>query len=144
MSFFSLVIDHVFRIFPFFSQIFRVFPVLNVVYDPFLTRKTTISEKIPLMTPFFLLCSNFSRPSDNTTFQNIGEGRMHGPFPLKFLGDRPPVPPRSPPLVTYNTCMRFLILHTQQFLYTKTWYVIGIVCWYSIGIISLHSVGNVF
>src|SRR6218665_4013095 len=42
MTFFSLlVIDLVFRIFPFFSQIFRIFTILNVVYDPFLTRKTS-------------------------------------------------------------------------------------------------------
>jgi len=67
-----LVIDQVFRVFFSFSQIFRTFTfasvaavsavvfaviglkrilitVLNVIYDPFLTRKTTISEnKIPL------------------------------------------------------------------------------------------------
>jgi len=40
-----------------------------------------------------------SRTSDNTTSQNIG-GRMHGPSPhLKLWGDRPPVPPRFPPLL---------------------------------------------
>jgi len=47
MTFF-LVIDQVFRIFPFFSHIFCVFTMLNVVYDPFLTRKT-----------LFLLCLYF-------------------------------------------------------------------------------------
>jgi len=51
----------VFRIFPFFSQIFRFFTMLNVVYDPFLIRKT------PFFTLFIL-----SRASDNTTAQNIG------------------------------------------------------------------------
>jgi len=39
-----------------------------------------------------------SRASDNTTSLNIGRP-MHGPSPhLKFWGDRPPQPPRSPPL----------------------------------------------
>ena len=39
--------------FPFFSQIFRIFTMLDVVYDPFLTRKTTISEKKFLYDTFF-------------------------------------------------------------------------------------------
>ena len=87
MTFF-LVTDLVFRIFPFFYQIFRIFTMLNVVYDPFLTRKP------PFFTLFIL-----SRTSDNTTSQNIGGGRMHGPSPhLKLLGDRLPSPPRFPPL----------------------------------------------
>ena len=43
-----LVTDQVFRIFPFFFQIFRILTMLNVVYDPFLTRKAP-----------FLLCSYF-------------------------------------------------------------------------------------
>ena len=84
-----LVIDQVFRIFPFFSQIFRIFTMLNVIYDPFLKRKTTISGKNSFMSPFFTLFE-LSRASDNTASKNIvGWGRMHGPFPhLKFLGDR--------------------------------------------------------
>src|SRR6218665_34031 len=70
-----LVIDLVFRIFPFFSQISPLFTMLNVVYDPFLTRKA------PFFTLFIL-----SHASDNTTSLNIG-GPMHGPSPhLKFLG----------------------------------------------------------
>src|SRR6218665_2870231 len=40
-----LVINQVFLIFPFFFQILRIFTVLNVVHDPFFTRKTTNSEK---------------------------------------------------------------------------------------------------
>src|SRR6218665_340494 len=70
--------------------------MFNVVYDPFLKRTTTTSEKNSCMTPFLL--SVLSRASDNTACQNIG-GRMHGPSPhLKFWGTVPPVPPRSPPL----------------------------------------------
>src|SRR6218665_2371216 len=66
-----LVIDHVFRIFPFFSQISVSFTMFNVVYGPFITRTTTISEKNSFMTPFFTLFV-LSRASDNTTSQNIG------------------------------------------------------------------------
>src|SRR6218665_1836574 len=56
--------------------------MLNVVYDPFPTRK------IPFFTLFIL-----SRASDNTTSQNIG-GRMHGPSPTSyFLGGPSPSPP---------------------------------------------------
>src|SRR6218665_2280773 len=85
MTFF-LVIDLVLRIFPFFSHIFRMFTMLNVVYDHFLIRKTQ----------FFTLFM-LSRTSDNTTSKNIGGA--NGP-PPKIGGDRPPVPPRSPPLRT--------------------------------------------
>ena len=75
-----LVIDQIFRIFPFFSQIFRIFTMLNAVYDPFLT---------PSFTLFML-----SRASDNTSLllKVLGE-RMHGPsLPPQILGDHPPVP----------------------------------------------------
>jgi len=40
-SFTTKISDDLFRIFPLFFQIFRIFTVLNVVYDPFLTIKTT-------------------------------------------------------------------------------------------------------
>jgi len=79
-----LVSDQVFRIFPFFYQIFRIFTMLNVLYDPFLTKNT-------FLTLFILSCA-----SDNTTSQKI-RGRMHGPSPnLEFvLGGRPPSPPST-------------------------------------------------
>jgi len=52
-----LVIDQVF-------QILRFFTVLNVVYNPFFTSKTTISEKNSLIRAFLLLCSYFrARPT---------------------------------------------------------------------------------
>src|SRR6218665_3418113 len=88
MTFLFLVIDLVLRIFPFFSHIFRMFTMLNVVYDHFLTRKTQ----------FFTLFM-LSRTSDNTTsLLKILGGPMRSPH-LKFLEGRPPVPPRSPPLL---------------------------------------------
>src|SRR6218665_3402375 len=83
------------------DQILRFFTVLNHVYNLFFTRKTTISEKNSLIRPFFTLFL-LTRASDNTTFLNIG-GPMHGPTPTSnFWGDRPPSPPRSPPLTTRN------------------------------------------
>ena len=83
------------------DQILRFFTVLNHVYNLFFTRKTTISEKNSLIRPFFTLFV-LTRASDNTTFLNIG-GPMHGPSPTSnFWGDRPPSPPRSPPLTTRN------------------------------------------
>src|SRR6218665_3309443 len=93
-----LVIGQVFLIFTLSFQILRIFTVSNVVYDPFFTRKTTISEENSLTTTF-LLCSCF-RAHPTTLLLKILWGPMHGPSPhLKFfLGDRPPVPPRSPPL----------------------------------------------
>src|SRR6218665_3856263 len=87
MTFF-LVIDLFLRIFPFFSHIFRMFTMLNVVYDHSLTRKTQ----------FFTLFM-LSRTSDNTTSQNIGRTNAWAVPHLKFWGDRPPSPPRSPPLL---------------------------------------------
>src|SRR6218665_820084 len=94
-----LVIAQVFLIFHFFSQIFPFFTMLNVVYDPFLTRKATISEKNSFMTPFFTLFV-LSRESENTTSQNIGGTDAWAVPPPQILGgDRPPSPPRSPPLL---------------------------------------------
>ena len=68
--------------------------MLDVVYDPFLTRKTTISEKISFMTPFFTLFV-LSHASDNAASQNIGETDAWAVSHLKFWGDSPP---RSPSL----------------------------------------------
>src|SRR6218665_2377038 len=42
-------------------QILRFFTVLNVVYDPFFTRKTTISEKNSLIRPCFYYVPTFAR-----------------------------------------------------------------------------------
>ena len=88
----SLVIDQVF-------QILRFFTLLNVVYDLFFTRKSTISEKNSLIAPFFTLFV-LSRASNNTTSLNIGGNQYMGRPPPQIFGeDRPPSSPRSPPLV---------------------------------------------
>src|SRR6218665_709899 len=66
----------------FYSLIFSIFTVLNVLYDPFFTRKKHYFTKECLDDTFFTLFV-FLRASDNTTSQNIGGGgRMHGPFPV--------------------------------------------------------------
>src|SRR6218665_1226443 len=89
MTFFSHLPD--FSDFPF---LFPHFPYLCYVkchIRPFPHKENTF-----LKTLFIL-----SRASDNTTSINIG-GAMQGPSGpvphLKFWGDRPPSPPRSPPM----------------------------------------------
>src|SRR6218665_1419306 len=92
-----LVIDHDFRIFPIFLKISHIFAASNVVYDPFFTRKTLISEDNSLMTPFFYSVHAFARVRQTLLLKILG-GRMYGPSPhLKFCwGAVRPVPPRSP------------------------------------------------
>src|SRR6218665_1003142 len=87
MTFF---IDQIFQIFPFFFQMFPMFAMLDVIFDPFLTRKT------PLFTLFIL-----SRASDNTTSLNIGGTNAWAVPHLKLWGA---VPPRSPPLQSVPYC----------------------------------------
>src|SRR6218665_2038313 len=70
------VIDHDFRIFP----MFYIFDACNVVFDPFLTRKTPISENNSFKTPFFTLFV-LSHASDKHYFSKYWGGRMHGPSP---------------------------------------------------------------
>jgi len=73
-----LVIDLVFRIFPFFSQIFRVFTMINIVYYPFLTRKT----------PFFYSVHTFTRIRQHYFSKYWGDQCMGRPLP-QIWGDRP-------------------------------------------------------
>src|SRR6218665_2925048 len=76
---------------PFFSQISRIFTMLNVVYNPFLTRKT----------PFLKLCSNFREHPTTLLLKILGGGCMGRSPTSNFLGDRPlQSPPRSPPLMS--------------------------------------------
>src|SRR6218665_1293849 len=87
-----LVIDQVFLIFPFFFQILRICTVLNVVYDPFFTRKTTISEKrIPSLHLFYSV-RTFALIRQHYFSKYWGDGWMGRP-PPHILGDRPPSPP---------------------------------------------------
>src|SRR6218665_1866780 len=90
-----LVVDQDFLIFPLFFQIIRIFTVLIVIYDPFFTRKITISENNSLTTPFFTLFV-LSRASNNTISQNSGGTGAWAVHPT--FGGPSPSPPRSPPL----------------------------------------------
>src|SRR6218665_2394153 len=93
MTFF-LVIDLVFRIFSFFSQILCILTMLNVVYDPFLTRKTTSSKRKFLYDTFFYSVHTFARIR-HTAYQNIGGTDAWAVPPSQILGA---VPPRPLPL----------------------------------------------
>src|SRR6218665_1747701 len=88
-----------------------LFTALNVVYDPFFTRKTTISDKNSLIRPCFLLCSYFrAHPTTLSTSLNIGGGPIHESSPTSnFWGTVPPVPPRSPTLP--NSPFHILVSH---------------------------------
>ena len=92
---FFLVVDWAF-------QILRFFTVLNVAYDPFFTRKTTISEKNSLIRPFFYSVRAFAHIRQHYFSKYWGEQCMGCPPTSNFWGT-PQVPPRSPPL---NTCIR--------------------------------------
>src|SRR6218665_853149 len=65
------------------------------IYDPFFTRKPTISENNSLMTPFLYSVRTFARIRQHYYW---GDGCMGHPSP-QILGDRPPSPTRSPPLL---------------------------------------------
>ena len=70
-------------------QILRFFTLLNVVYNPFFTRKTTISEKNSLIRPFFYSVRTFACIRQHYFSKYLG-GPMHGPSPTSnFWGDRP-------------------------------------------------------
>jgi len=85
-----LVIDHNYQVFPAFNVIYNV-------YGPFLTTKTSISDKKSLLTLFFTQFV-LSHAPDNTTSPNIG-GRIHGPSPSQiFGGPSPQYPYKSPPM----------------------------------------------
>src|SRR6218665_2711992 len=76
--------------------------MFNVVYDPFLRKTSTVSEKNSFITPF-LLCSYF-RADPTTLLLKILGGRMHGPSShLNFFGVAvPPVPLGLRPCIYLN------------------------------------------
>jgi len=86
---------------------------LNVVYDPFHTRKTTIFRKEFRYDTFFTLFV-LSRASDKTTSQNIGGTDSWAVPHLKFWGGPSPSPLRSLPLkvpgkVDYNKNISLIV-----------------------------------
>src|SRR6218665_2829294 len=82
--------------FPRFSVSFAMF---NVVYDPFLTRTTAISEKNSFMTPFYSV-HTFARIRQHYFSKYWGDGCMGRPN-SNFVGPSPS-PSRSPPLSNHN------------------------------------------
>ena len=76
-----------------FYSLFSDFYCVKCRIWPFLHKKHHYFRTKFLDDTYFFTLFVLSRPSDNTTFQNIG-GPMHGPSPhLKCWGDRPPSPP---------------------------------------------------
>src|SRR6218665_4187880 len=73
-----------FQIFPFFTQIVRIFTMLNVVHDPFFTRKTTVSEKNSFITPFLYSVRTFARIRQHYFSKYPGDGCMGRPPHLKL------------------------------------------------------------
>src|SRR6218665_3289932 len=61
------------------------------------SQKNTISEKNSFMTPFFYSVRTFARIRQHYFSKYWGDQCMGRP-PPEILGDRPPSPPRSPPL----------------------------------------------
>src|SRR6218665_46316 len=61
----------------------------------------------------FSLCSYFHAHPTTLLLKILG-GPMHGPSPhLKFWGDRPPSPPRSPPLVSCQNEESHFIMYNE-------------------------------
>src|SRR6218665_2997614 len=84
-DFFSLVIDQVFLI-------FRIFTVLNVVYHPLFTRKSTMSEKNSFMTHFLYSFRTFARIRQHYFSKYWGDGCMGRPPTPIFWGPSPQSP----------------------------------------------------
>src|SRR6218665_3769983 len=77
-----------------FSHIFHMFTMLNVVYDHFLTRKT---QFFTLFHRLIFSVHAFTHIRQHYFSKYWGTNAWAVPH-LKVWGDRPPVPPRSPPL----------------------------------------------
>src|SRR6218665_1384900 len=86
---FFLVIDQVF-------QILRFVTVLNVVYHPISSPEKPLFHK---RIPSFLYVCTFARIGQYYFSKYLGDQCMGRPPTSNFWGDRPPSPPRSPPLL---------------------------------------------
>src|SRR6218665_3561998 len=82
-----LVIDQVFRSFPFFSQISRLFYYTKCRLPH--TRTTTISQKNSFMTPFLLCSYTFARIRQHYFSKYWGDGCTGRPPSSNVWGDRP-------------------------------------------------------
>ena|SRR6218665_1867889 len=88
-------------LFPDFLYLYYVKCRIRPVYDPFLTRKTTISEKNSFMTLFFYSVRTFACIRQHYFSKYWGTDAW-AVFPPQILGDRP----RSPPL-GLRLCVRW-------------------------------------
>src|SRR6218665_654525 len=87
-----------------FFHIFHIFTVLNIIYDPFLHEKTSISERNSLMTPF-LLCSYFRAHQTTLLLKILGDGCMGRPPSQIFGGPSPQSPLGLRPCQEFMTVM---------------------------------------
>src|SRR6218665_70410 len=89
-----------FQIFPVFFQIFHIFTVCDVIYDPFYTRRTPISENNSLNYTFFYSVRAFARIRQNYSKYWGGADAWAVPTSNFFVvgGGVHPSPPRSPPM----------------------------------------------
>src|SRR6218665_1957922 len=81
--------------------------VCLIIYCYITHIRPLFQRKTSFVTPF--LFSSYFHTHPVTLLLQIFEGthgRMHGPSPnLKFLGDRPPSPPKSPPMLGISNQM---------------------------------------
>src|SRR6218665_17807 len=95
---------------PGFSDFYSLFsdsPYLycvNFVYHPFFTTKNTFKKEFLDDTYFFTLFE-LSPPFTQHYFSKYWGDQCMGRPHLKFWGDRPPSPPRSPPLTAPRTLL---------------------------------------
>src|SRR6218665_2158259 len=85
--------DQVFLILTLSFQILCVFIVSNVIYDPFFTTKSPLSTKKFLDDTYFFTLFKLSRPSHNTTSQNIWGTNAWAVPPPQILGGPSPQSP---------------------------------------------------
>src|SRR6218665_3352519 len=91
--------DDLFLVIDSILSVFCLSPLSEImiynIYNTFLSQNLDLTTKNSSLTPIFSQLV-VSLTSNNSTSQNIG-GRMHGPsLDLKFWGDSPPSPPKSP------------------------------------------------
>src|SRR6218665_1978652 len=86
---------------PDFPDLFFSFTLLDIRYrtQSFPHKKNTFFPILAAEKHLFLLFSYFRANPTALLLKVILGGRMHGPSPTSNFGDRPPSPPRFPPLL---------------------------------------------
>jgi len=91
--FLFLVIDRIFSFFP----VFTVCDIWYITYMALFLMKNLYFRTNNFFMIIFLLSSYFHMHPITLLLEILG-GRMHGLSPPQILGDRLPVPPKSPPM----------------------------------------------